>query len=144
MPPRIKPDYSLMRILFRYSLFAALATFLNLVSQEISLQLYQGLYALYVAIILGTAVGLISKYILDKLFIFNVQADSLSDDLTRFLAYSLTGVVTTLIFWGFELAFDFLFGTRLARYTGAILGLTIGYVLKYQLDKRYVFFNRVV
>jgi putative flippase GtrA len=133
-----------MRILFRYSLFAALATFLNLVSQEISLQLYQGLYALYVAIILGTAVGLISKYILDKLFIFNVQADSLSDDLTRFLAYSLTGVVTTLIFWGFELAFDFLFGTRLARYTGAILGLTIGYVLKYQLDKRYVFFNRVV
>jgi putative flippase GtrA len=133
-----------MRILFRYSLFAALAIFLNLVSQEIFLQLYQGLYALYMAIILGTAVGLISKYVLDKLFISNVQADSLSDDLTRFLAYSLTGVVTTLIFWGFELAFDFLFGTRLARYTGAILGLTIGYVLKYQLDKRYVFFNRVV
>ena len=133
-----------MHTLFRYSLFAALAILLNLASQEISLRLYQGLYALYVAIIAGTAVGLISKYVLDKLFIFNVQSNSLGDDLTRFLAYSLTGVITTLIFWGFELTFDFLFATRQARYTGAIVGLTIGYVLKYQLDKRYVFFNRVV
>ena len=132
-----------MRILFLYSLFAALAIVLNLASQEISLQLYQGLYAIYVAIVAGTAVGLLSKYVLDKLFIFNVQTDSLGDDLTRFLAYSLTGVITTLIFWGFELTFDLLFATRQARYAGAILGLTIGYVMKYQLDKRYVFFNRV-
>jgi putative flippase GtrA len=32
--------------------------------------------------------------------------------------------------------------TDLARETGAVIGLTIGYVTKYALDSRFVFRNR--
>ena len=49
------------------------------------------------------------------------------------------GLVTTVIFWGFEFGFDHLFETREMRYLGGIIGLAIGYYAKYQLDKRFVF-----
>ncbi|MCE1274677.1 MAG: GtrA family protein [Chlorobiales bacterium] len=49
------------------------------------------------------------------------------------------GVVTTVIFWGFEFGFDHLFGTRELRYLGGMIGLGIGYVSKYHLDKQFVF-----
>lgn len=49
------------------------------------------------------------------------------------------GLATTAIFWGFELGFDYLFASRNMRYVVALIGLAIGYVAKYHLDKRYVF-----
>lgn len=133
-----------MKILLLYILFALLAMALNLASQELTLQIYGGAYSIYPAILAGTAAGLVSKYLLDKQFIFNARTSSLGHDLNRFLAYSLTGVITTLIFWGFELSFEFLFATREARYAGAVIGLSIGYLLKYQLDKRFVFLTGTV
>lgn len=133
-----------MKILLRYSLFAGIAIVLNLASQEITYRVYPGAFNLYLAILVGTAVGLISKYQLDKHFIFAYRVQGVGDDLNRFMAYSLTGVITTLVFWGFELGFDALFGTRAARYGGAILGLTLGYLIKYRLDRRFVFSNRTV
>jgi putative flippase GtrA len=133
-----------MKILLLYSLFAAIATALNLISQELSLAIYGGPLSLYAAILAGTGTGLVSKYFLDKLFIFKFQVHSWNDDLNRFIAYSVTGVFTTLIFWGFELSFEWIFATKQARYIGAVIGLSIGYLLKYQLDKRYVFSDRVV
>jgi hypothetical protein len=51
------------------------------------------------------------------------------------------GLFTTFIFWGFELGFNFLFESTPMRYLGAVIGLTIGYFVKYQLDLRYVFRN---
>ena len=48
-------------------------------------------------------------------------------------------LATTVIFWGFEFGFDHLFATKEMRYLGGILGLAIGYLSKYFLDKRYVF-----
>ena len=133
-----------MKIVVRYSLFAVIATALNLASQELSLMVYSGSQALYIAILAGTGVGLVSKYFLDKLFIFNLQTKNWNDDLNRFVAYSVTGVMTTLIFWGFELSFEMIFASKQARYLGAVIGLSIGYLLKYQLDKRYVFLDRAV
>ncbi len=49
------------------------------------------------------------------------------------------GVVTTLIFWGFEMAFHLAFGTDGMRYLGGVIALLSGYVIKYRLDKRFVF-----
>ena len=49
------------------------------------------------------------------------------------------GVATTAIFWGMEYTFWTIWQTDLMRETGAIIGLAIGYVTKYQLDKRFVF-----
>jgi putative flippase GtrA len=132
-----------MKVVFLYAAFAVVATVLNLLGQELSLLVYRGQYALYLAILAGTAVGLLSKYVLDKQFIFNVTSRSRGDELNRFFAYTLTGLFTTLVFWGCELGFEYLYGNRTARYTGAVIGLSIGYVLKYQLDKRFVFLNRI-
>jgi putative flippase GtrA len=128
-----------MNLVARYSLFAVLAIILNLCSQELSLFIYQGDYALYISILVGTAIGLISKFLLDKLYIFNYRSNSLGDDINKFVAYSVTGIATTLIFWSFELGFEFAFASKAMRYVGAVTGLTIGYLIKYQLDKHYVF-----
>jgi putative flippase GtrA len=48
-------------------------------------------------------------------------------------------VITTLIFWGTETLFWLTWGTDLMRETGAVIGLAVGYVIKYNLDKRFVF-----
>jgi len=79
---------------------------------------------------------------LDKHYIFTFETSSQRENLLKFLTYGLTGILTTSIFWGFELVFDYLFDTKLARYLGAVIGLSIGYVVKYHLDKRYVFLEQ--
>lgn len=126
-------------IVIRYSAFALLATLANLFAQELSIRLYSGPANIYVGILIGTIVGLVTKYLLDKQFIFTYQARSSLQNAQTFLAYSLTGVGTTLIFWGSEIGFELVYGTKSARYLGAVIGLSLGYVVKYQLDKRYVF-----
>ena len=128
-----------MTIAIKYSLFAVLATLLNLSAQEVVVRTYDGSFTTYLAIAFGTFTGLASKYLLDKKYIFQFITTSHREDLGKFTLYGLTGVTTTAIFWGFELGFDALIGGKLARYTGAIFGLSIGYSVKYQLDKRYVF-----
>jgi putative flippase GtrA len=49
------------------------------------------------------------------------------------------GLATTAIFWSVEFGFDRIFGTAHMRYVGAVIGLAIGYIVKYYLDKRFVF-----
>ena len=123
----------------QYSAFAAVATALNILGQELSSRLYQGPYALAAAIAIGTAIGLWTKYQLDKKFIFRVQTNNLYHDAHLLILYAATGIVTTMIFWGTEFVFDAIWDTRVMRYLGAVLGLAAGYAIKYQLDKRYVF-----
>ena len=126
----------------KYSLFAVFATLANLLTQEIFLHLYVEVSALIIAMVAGTVVGWVSKYLLDKHYIFTFETSSQRENLLKFLTYGLTGILTTSIFWGFELVFDYLFDTKLARYLGAVIGLSIGYVVKYHLDKRYVFLEQ--
>ena len=49
------------------------------------------------------------------------------------------GVVTTAIFWGMELTFNAIDSGNRSRFLGAVLGLAIGYFVKYHLDRRFVF-----
>tara|TARA_B110000444_G_scaffold252977_1_gene283084 strand:+ start:197 stop:589 length:393 start_codon:yes stop_codon:yes gene_type:complete len=128
-----------MTIAFKYSLFAILATLLNLSAQEVVVRSYDGAFAIYLAMALGTLAGLVSKYLLDKKFIFQFITSTHREDLGRFTLYGMTGLATTAVFWGFELGFDAFIGGKTARYIGAIIGLSIGYGVKYRLDKRYVF-----
>lgn len=86
----------------------------------------------------GTATGLVSKYLLDKFWIFDDRSVGLSENVHKFGFYSLTGVLTTAVFWGTETAFA-LVGNEAMRYLGAVLGLAIGYALKFHLDRRFVF-----
>ncbi len=126
----------------KYSIFAVISTLFNLLFQYLSFLFYAGFGSLYVAMFFGTLAGLIAKYILDKKYIFYHTPKDKKDDARKFALYSLMGVFTTIIFWGTEIAFDTLSQDPNAKYLGAVIGLGIGYVIKYFLDKKYVFIHK--
>lgn len=127
------------RLALLYSLFAAIATVVNIGVQMLCIALYSGAYAVEISILVGTACGLPVKYVLEKRYIFVFRTDNLAHDGRLFVVYTIMGVFTTLLFWGVEYAFHLIFATDLMRYVGGVTGLCIGYAVKYQLDKRYVF-----
>lgn len=125
-----------------YILFAGVSTLVNIGSQMISMFLYKGLHAVEISIFVGTLAGLPLRYFLEKRYIFSFESKDIKHDGQLFILYSFMGVFTTLIFWGVEYGFHLIFSTDLMRYVGAIVGLSIGYYIKYQLDKRFVFINK--
>jgi len=127
----------------RYIAFAAIATCINLGTQWASFNLYRGAGELVVGITAGTFTGLVSKYLLDKFWIFGDLSLGAAANLHKFSLYSLTGVLTTLIFWGTEVAFALQSDHEVMRYLGAVVGLSIGYMIKFHLDSRFVFQGRV-
>ena len=132
-----------MFLVLKYSLFALIATIINLFTQFISLAIYSQDFSLYIAIFFGTITGLIAKYILDKKYIFYYVVKDKKEDSQKFILYSIMGVFTTIIFWGFEIWFDYIFDSEIAKYIGAIIGLSVGYITKYFLDKKFVFKGNV-
>lgn len=123
----------------RYLFFAFFATMINLMTQWPIFKIFQGEWVLYFALLIGTLAGLVTKYLLDKKWIFNYQATSKIDDMQKFGLYSLMGVFTTIIFWGAEMIFYYNFDFSGAQYVGGALGLIMGYVVKYLLDRKFVF-----
>lgn len=128
-------------VALKYLLFALIATVANIGAQDLAIRAYDGPYSIPLAVIWGTGVGLIIKYLLDKKYIFRFRAQSTAHDGRTFVLYSAMGLLTTAVFWGFEFGFGHFFGTKAMRYLGAAIGLGLGYVAKYQLDKRFVFIN---
>lgn len=129
------------QLILRYSAFAVLATLANLAMQRLALALVEGSQGYVLAVVSGTAVGLILKYILDKHWIFFDNSSGIAVHGRKFTLYTVMGVFTTLIFWGSETAFWLAWKTDLMREVGAVLGLAVGYVIKYHLDRRFVFRN---
>ena len=123
----------------KYGIYAAISTMVNLFFQWLSFAVYVGFGSLYVAMSAGTLAGLVAKYILDKNWIFYHTPKDKKDEAKKFILYSFMGVFTTIIFWGTEMAFYYFVPTSNAKYIGAVVGLTIGYIIKYFLDKKYVF-----
>ena len=130
-----------MTTLVRYVLFAVVSTVANLLTQEIVFQLAPTL-RLGLSILAGTIVGFGVKYILDKRWIFYDAYTTHTDEVRKVALYGAFSVVTTMIFWGAEVTFWMLWETRTAKYTGAVLGLAIGYAAKYWLDREFVFRER--
>lgn len=130
------------RLVTLYAGFAVVATLANLGMQRLVLLFIGGGVGLVLAMAAGTGVGLVVKYGLDKLWIFS-DPDWRAGTVTRqFGLYMLMGVATTAIFWATESAFWLIWQTHFARELGAVIGLTIGYVVKYRLDRAYVFGGR--
>ena len=125
----------------RYILFAVIATLANLGSQRIILGIDDTKYFFVGAIVTGTIVGLSIKYFLDKRWIFRDMSTGLQAHGRKLPLYILMGVFTTVIFWFLESVFWLIWKTDFMREIGAIIGLSIGYYVKYYLDKRYVFKN---
>lgn len=126
-------------IAIKYGIFAVISTLLNLFFQYLAFTVYSGFLSLYLAMAAGTIAGLLSKYVLDKKYIFYHNPRSRGEDAKKFVLYSVTGVFTTGVFWGTEIFFDWAFASAGAKYIGAVVGLGVGYVCKYHLDKRLVF-----
>ncbi len=128
-----------MKLVVVYTILAIIATLANIGAQEIVIRNYTGGFAITTSVLVGTAVGLVVKYILDKRYIFHFQARDALHDSQTFALYTFMGLATTAVFWGFEFGFQYWFQSKELRYIGGVIGLTIGYFIKYQLDKRYVF-----
>lgn len=126
-------------LVLRYGAFAVLATIANLAAQRGVLAITKGPYGFMLAVLVGTGVGLVLKYALDKRWIFLDTTRGAATHSKKFSLYTLTGVFTTAIFWGSETAFWMIGQTEFMRELGAVLGLTVGYVLKYRLDRKFVF-----
>ena len=122
----------------KYFLFALLSTLVNLISQFLTFVILDYEYEIYIAIANGTITGLSVKYLLDKYYIFNLNVKEYSSTNT-FVPYILTSILTTMIFWITELWFINYIQIPYTEYIGAIVGLSMGYTLKYFLDRNFVF-----
>jgi putative flippase GtrA len=123
----------------KYGLFALLATAVNIALQRALGTLLREPRCIYLAILAGTAGGLAVKYCLDRRFVFRYRPPSRSDETLRVLLYLVMSAFATAVFWAVELCFWALFSFPAARYAGGALGLALGYALKYELDRRFVF-----
>lgn len=128
---------TLGQLILRYGAFAIAATVVNLGAQEAVLRgVGRDGIGVALAVLVGTGAGLVVKYLLDKRYIFDDDSRQMA---RQFSLYTLMGIVTTAIFWGMVALFWYMWGTDAARISGAVLGLSIGYVTKFWLDRRYVF-----
>ncbi|MBA3054574.1 MAG: GtrA family protein [Sphingomonadales bacterium] len=130
---------TLAGLVFRYCAFAVIATAANLGLQRLVLAGGVDTVRYVAAVLLGTLVGLVVKYALDKRWIFHDIGTGIVQHGTKFTRYAFMGLFTTGIFWGSETAFWLIWRTEPMREIGAVIGLAVGYVIKYQLDARFVF-----
>ena len=130
---------TLQTLVLRYAFFAVLAILANLATQRGVLWFGDSGTMFALAVAAGTIVGLLLKYILDKHWIFGDMSVGMKAHSKRFSLYTAMGLITTAIFWGMETAFWLVWQTDAMRELGAALGLSIGYVVKYNLDRRFVF-----
>lgn len=129
----------LLQVAAWYAAIALVATAANIGVQALTVALYTGTHAIALSVLAGTAAGLPVKYELEKRLVFRFRTRDARHNGRLFVAYTFFGVFTTAVFWATEYAFHVVFGTAAMRYTGAALGLAVGYVLRYHLDSRYVF-----
>jgi hypothetical protein len=134
-----QPALSGRTIFVRYVLFAVMAGFANLATQEAVVQFLPARAPIMLSVLAGTAVGFVVKYILDKYYIFIDGYDGHIAEIYKVALYAGFSVATTMVFWGIELSFWYVWNTAEAKYAGAVLGLSIGNWLKYLLDRAWVF-----
>jgi len=132
-----------MKLAISYAFFALVATAANIATQELAISAYDRTFGVPLSVFLGTGVGLVVKYLLDKRFIFRFRTRNVVHGGQIFILYVLMSLATTTIFWGFEFGFHHFFASREMRYLGGVIGLAIGYIAKYYLDKHYVFKDSV-
>lgn len=128
-------------LVLRYTAFAIFAALANLLTQQLVLSVSSAGFGYVAALVAGTGIGLVTKYLLDKRWIFFDPLQDFRHETSKFSVYTLTGVATTLLFWASETAFWAIGQTDEMRILGAMLGLAAGYAIKYRLDRRFVFGN---
>ena len=98
-----------MKLAITYTMFAIIATIANIGAQDIVIRSYSGAFDIVFSVLVGTVVGLVVKYVLDKRYIFCFHTRNTVHDIQTFALYALMGLVMTIIFWGFEFGFHYIF-----------------------------------
>ena len=85
---------------FKYFTFAIICTIINLGTQFLILEgINQNKYdhdtMVLSAMFCGTFAGLLSKFFLDKFYVFMDPRENLNTELSKFFIYSSMGVITT-------------------------------------------------
>lgn len=132
------PEIAAHEIFVRYVAFAVVSGAANLAAQELTVRSAPALPVL-ASVLVGTAVGFVVKYVLDKYWIFFDGYDGHAEEVRKIAVYGVSAVLTTALFWTVELGAWSLWRTSEAKYAGAVVGLALGYLIKYRLDKHYVF-----
>ena len=122
-----------------YIIFAIIATIANLLTQRLILSNNNSFLTYSIAICSGTLIGLLIKFFLDKRWVFYDKSFGIISQARTFSMYSSMGIFTTIIFWVTETIFWLIWKDEVMREIGALLGLSIGYIVKYKLDLRFVF-----
>lgn len=125
-------------IFWRYVAIAAGTSLANLATQALSIRLWPAI-PFTLSVLAGTALGFVLKYLLDKQFIFDDRYAGAAAEAKKVTLYAAMSVLTTFIFWGIEAGFWYATGSQGWKYAGGALGLAIGNVVKYRLDRRFVF-----
>lgn len=91
-----------------------------------------------VGIVLGVGVGFVVKFVLDKFVVFKRMQVNLRETSREFATYLAFSLFTTVVinFGGEYLLWGVL---GLHYIAAAAISLTIGYTVKYFLDRKYVF-----
>src|SRR5260370_33287974 len=80
-----------MRPAIVYTIIAVIATAANLGAPELTVRAWHGAFQIELSVFIGTGVGLVVKYVLDKIFIFRFRAASTLHDLQTFILYTGMG-----------------------------------------------------
>jgi putative flippase GtrA len=126
-------------LLFLYIVFAVIVSITNLSSQRLVLSFLTGNVGYFAALFIGTFIGVVLGYFLDKNWIFKDPVMPYGVIGKQFFWYAMTGAIHTPVFWLIESIFWFIWETDGMREVGAVLGLVIAYTLKYFILRRYVF-----
>ncbi|MFX1533327.1 MAG: GtrA family protein [Promethearchaeota archaeon] len=141
-----------------YMIFAIVAIILNVTVQtltEVFLKTFFSDFAMiiieiltqpfelwfFICLGLGTLVGFVFKFIVDKFIVFEEKKLELEETTRQVVKYFFFAIFTTMIFWGTETLFHILWN---AYALGAVIGLAIGYTIKFVLDSKFVFIDKQI
>ena len=84
-----------MKLVLSYALLALIATVANIGAQDLAIRLYSGVNSVVLSIAIGTGVGLVVKYALDKRWIFLDAYETHAAELRKIVIYGASGSLGT-------------------------------------------------
>jgi putative flippase GtrA len=126
-------------LMLRYAGFALLSTAINCLVQFFILHTLAGSLAIYIALAFGTGAGFVSKFLLDRNYVFYHVSSGYKQEVWVSICYLGTSVIMTLAYLSFQTFVYFEYGDGAFYYISACLVLCLGYSAKFLIDGRFVF-----
>lgn len=133
---------TLQMLVLRYASFAGVPKIANIANRHVVLRFGETGGRFAAALGGPGIVDLAIIYLLDRRRIFYGVETDVKHYSREFSLYLVLALITTAIFWRTETAFWLIWQTNFTAKLGAVLGLLVGCVVKYDLDRRFVFTDR--